>query len=139
MKALLLLLAGPAALALSACGIRGDLDRPAPLWGPGEQMDDAQIAEMLRRNFMRRINDVARTDIVHHLPETPIATLLHASADNDQAVVPICDSEGRLKGYCTSNALLRGLDMSLQAMSHEGSGDNESNGQEHRAGGPDNV
>ncbi|WP_375283499.1 LPS translocon maturation chaperone LptM [Marinicauda pacifica] len=45
MKALLLLLAGPAALALSACGIRGDLDRPAPLWGPGEQMDDAQSGE----------------------------------------------------------------------------------------------
>jgi SulP family sulfate permease len=82
---------------------------------PGEDdgLDDRQVAELLRRNFTRRINDVARTDVVHHLPDTPITTLLRVSTDNDQAVVPICDEVGRLKGYCMSNAMLVGLQDSL--------------------------
>lgn len=46
MKALLLLIAGLAALVLSGCGIRGDLDRPAPLWGPGAQMTEDQTGEV---------------------------------------------------------------------------------------------
>ena len=53
---------------------------------------------------------------MHHLPDTDIATLLRTSATNDQAVVPICDEAGRLKGYCISNALLAGLDQSLAAL-----------------------
>jgi len=76
-------------------------------------LDDREVAELLRRNFTRRINDVARTDVVHHLPDTPITTLLRASTDNDQAVVPICDGDGRLKGYCMSHAMLAGLQDSL--------------------------
>ena len=76
-------------------------------------LDDRQVAELLRRNFTRRINHVARTDVVHQLPDTPITTLLRTSADNDQAVVPICDDAGRLKGYCMSNAMLLGLQDSL--------------------------
>ncbi len=81
-----------------------------------EAMDDAQIAEMLRRNFMMTIDKIARTDVVRHRHETPLASLLRSSAENEQGVVPICDEEGRLKGFCTSNALLAGLDQSLQAM-----------------------
>jgi CBS-domain-containing membrane protein len=79
-------------------------------------MSDEQVAEMLRRNFARRINHIARSDVVHHLPDTEITTLLRSSAQNDQAVVPICDDAGRLKGYCISNALLAGLDQSLTAL-----------------------
>lgn len=79
-----------------------------------DALDDAQVAEMLRRNFMTKIDKVARTDVVHHQPDTPLATLLRTSAENDQGVVPICDQEGRLKGFCTSNALLAGLDEALQ-------------------------
>ncbi|MFP4518073.1 MAG: LPS translocon maturation chaperone LptM [Oceanicaulis sp.] len=30
-------LAAAAALVLSGCGIRGDLERPPPLWGPDER------------------------------------------------------------------------------------------------------
>lgn len=81
-----------------------------------EAMDDSQVAEMLRRNFMTTINQIARTDVIHHQQDTPLASLLRASAENDQGVVPICDEGGRLKGFCTSNALLAGLDQSLQAM-----------------------
>ncbi len=81
-----------------------------------DAMSDEQVAEMLRRNFARRINHISRTDVVHHLPDTEITTLLRSSAQNDQAVVPICDDAGRLKGYCISNALLAGLDQSLTAM-----------------------
>ena len=81
-----------------------------------EAMDDTQVAEMLRRNFMTTIDRVARTDVVRHRPDTPLVSLLRASAENDQGVVPICDDEGRLKGFCTSNALLAGLDESLLAM-----------------------
>lgn len=84
-----------------------------------EGMDDAQVAEMLRRKFMRRINEIARQDVVHHLPEAPLGSLLRTSAGNDQGVVPICDSHGRLKGYCTSNALLEGLDDALGALAAE--------------------
>ena len=40
MKALLLLVSGLSALALSACGIRGDLDRPEPLWGSGGSVSE---------------------------------------------------------------------------------------------------
>ncbi|MGJ3232449.1 MAG: LPS translocon maturation chaperone LptM [Oceanicaulis sp.] len=32
-----LFLAAAAALVLSGCGIRGDLERPPPLWGPDER------------------------------------------------------------------------------------------------------
>jgi len=87
-----------------------------------DAMSDEEVAEMLRRNFTRRINHIARTDIVHHLPDSEIATLLRTSALNDQAVVPICDEARRLKGYCISNALLAGLDQSLTAMAEEASG-----------------
>lgn len=81
-----------------------------------DAMSDDQVAEVLRRNFTRRINQIARTDVVHHLPEAEITTLLRTSAQNDQAVVPICDEAGRLKGYCISNALLAGLDQCLTAL-----------------------
>lgn len=76
-------------------------------------LDDRQVAELLRRNLTRRINHIARTDVVRQRPDTPIMTLLRASTDNDQAVVPICDEGGRLKGYCMSNAMLTGLQDSL--------------------------
>ncbi len=79
-------------------------------------LDDEQVAELLRRKFMKRINEVARTDVLSHTPDTPVASLLRTSAENDQGVVPICDEGGRLKGFCTANALLQGLDESLQAM-----------------------
>ena len=45
MKVLLLLITDLFALALSACGLRGDLDRPAPLWGPDREMSDEQAGE----------------------------------------------------------------------------------------------
>ncbi|MEO1039868.1 MAG: lipoprotein [Pseudomonadota bacterium] len=41
--ALALLLAG--ALALSACGIRGDLERPAPIWGEDMRTDEERAHE----------------------------------------------------------------------------------------------
>jgi CBS domain-containing protein len=78
-----------------------------------EGLDDRQVAKLLRRNFTRRINHIARTDVVHQRPDTPITALLRASTDNDQAVVPICDDGGRLKGYCMSHAMLIGLQDSL--------------------------
>ncbi|MGK0434027.1 MAG: SulP family sulfate permease [Planctomycetota bacterium] len=78
-----------------------------------EGLDDRQVAKLLRRNFTRRINHIARTDVVHQRPDTPITALLRVSTDNDQAVVPICDEGGRLKGYCMSHAMLIGLQDSL--------------------------
>ena len=85
--------------------------------GSDEQNDDAmsdtEVAEMLRRNFVRPINQIARADVVRHRPDTPLASLLRSSVGNDQAVVPICDEGGRLKGYCTSDRMLAGLDEAL--------------------------
>jgi len=78
-----------------------------------DKLNDRQVAQLLRRNFTRRIKHIARTDVVRHGPDTPITTLLRTSADNEQAVVPICDDAGRLKGYCISNAMLAGLAESL--------------------------
>ena len=78
-----------------------------------DAMSDEEVAAMLRRNFTRRINQIARTDVIHHLPGAGMSTLLRTSAQNDQAVVPICDQDSRLKGYCISNAMLAGLDRSL--------------------------
>jgi len=80
-----------------------------------QAIDDGQVAEMLRRHFTTTIDEIARTDVVHHRPETPLWSLLRTSAENDQGVVPICDDGGRLKGFCTSNALLAALDEALQA------------------------
>lgn len=81
-----------------------------------DDLDDREVAELLRRNFARRINHIARTDVVHHAPGTPITTLLRTSNGNDQAVVPICDDAGRLKGYCMSNAMLLGLQDSIERL-----------------------
>ena len=81
-----------------------------------EQLDDRQVADLLRRNFAKRINHIARTDVVRHRLDTPITALLRTSARQGQAVVPICDDAGRLKGYCMSNAMLAGLDESLTRM-----------------------
>jgi len=89
-------------------------------------MSDTEVAEMLRRNFMRRINEIARTDVVHHRPDASIASLLRTSSKNDQAVVPICDEESRLKGYCLSTAMLGGLDEALRAMAKDGAASEES-------------
>ena len=79
-------------------------------------LDDRQVADLLRRNFAKRINHIARTDVVRHRLDTPITALLRTSARQGQAVVPICDDAGRLKGYCMSNAMLAGLDESLTRM-----------------------
>lgn len=79
-------------------------------------MNDEQVAEMLRRHFMVPIHRIARTDVVRYPPATGLATLLRTAAENDQGVVPICDEEDRLKGFYTSKALLAGLDQALQAM-----------------------
>ncbi|MCB9877529.1 MAG: STAS domain-containing protein [Planctomycetes bacterium] len=81
-----------------------------------DALDDAQLAELLRRHFLRPVSQVARTDVVRHRADTPLATLLRTAADNDQGVVPICDEAGRLKGYCTSNSLLAGLGDALTAL-----------------------
>lgn len=41
-----LLLVSLSALAVAACGLRGDLDRPPPLWGnPAEAEDSVNDAE----------------------------------------------------------------------------------------------
>lgn len=39
-----ILLAGTS-LALSGCGIRGDLERPPPIWGPDERSEDERAYE----------------------------------------------------------------------------------------------
>lgn len=36
-----LFLAAAAAIVLSGCGIRGDLERPPPIWGPDERAEAA--------------------------------------------------------------------------------------------------
>lgn len=45
-RTLSLMLLTVSALALSACGLRGSLDRPPPLWGePPEAADEAEAAD----------------------------------------------------------------------------------------------
>lgn len=34
-----LMLVGGSALVLTGCGLRGDLERPGPIWGPGSAAD----------------------------------------------------------------------------------------------------
>lgn len=46
MRRLTLILSGLAAvLLISGCGIRGDLERPPPVWGPDERTDDERAHE----------------------------------------------------------------------------------------------
>ena len=101
-----------------------------------DDLTDQQVAQMLRRNFARRINHIARTDVVHQLPDANIAVLLRTSVANDQAVVPVCDDAGRLKGYCMSNAMLAALDESLnQLAAYEGNDGAAAGGAEERQDG----
>jgi predicted small lipoprotein YifL len=46
MRRLTLALSGLAAvLLISGCGIRGDLERPPPIWGPDERTDEERAHE----------------------------------------------------------------------------------------------
>jgi predicted small lipoprotein YifL len=46
MRRLTLALSGLAAvLLISGCGIRGDLERPPPVWGPDERTDEERAHE----------------------------------------------------------------------------------------------
>jgi Predicted small periplasmic lipoprotein len=46
MRRLTLALSGLAALlVISGCGIRGDLERPPPVWGPDERTDEERAHE----------------------------------------------------------------------------------------------
>lgn len=56
MKRPLIFVASFAALALSACGLRGDLERPVPLWGnpPNEGVNDPRTIKAAKEEAERK-------------------------------------------------------------------------------------
>lgn len=86
------------------------------------ELDDAAVAELLRRDFAVPIKGIARTDVQRHTTQASLAALLEASVVNDQHVIPICDSDGRIKGLVSTDDLLRGLSKAL-AKANGGDGD----------------
>ena len=50
MKILASMFLAGSVLLLSGCGIRGDLERPPPIWGPDERTEDERAHETDRDN-----------------------------------------------------------------------------------------
>ncbi len=57
MKRIVILPIAMAALSLSACGLRGDLERPEPLWGDPEEIEPANEAEAVQTSELRPRTD----------------------------------------------------------------------------------
>ena len=81
----------------------------------GKDLPDEQVAVLLRRDFVKPIRLIARTDVALGSPDSSLAHVLEASIQNDQQVVPICDGEGRMKGMLSSDDIVRGLMQSVPA------------------------
>lgn len=76
-------------------------------------LDDEQVAVLLRRDFTKPIRLIARTDIARESRDSSLARVLEASVENDQQVVPICDEDGRMQGLLSADDLMRGLLQSI--------------------------
>ena len=72
-------------------------------------MDDQAIGALLRRDFLRPIHSIARTDHDRLSPESSLAKVLATAVEKDRHVIPICDEDNRLKGLVSADDLLRGL------------------------------
>jgi SulP family sulfate permease len=90
-----------------------------------KDLSDEQVAALLRRDFVKPIRLIARTDVALGSPDSSLVHVLEASIQNDQQVVPICDGEGRMKGMLSSDDIVRGLVQSVPATkpSKSGGGD----------------
>lgn len=76
-------------------------------------LDDEQVAALLRRDFTKPIRLIARTDIARGSLDSSPARVLEASVKNDQQVLPVCDEDGRIKGLLSADDLMRGLMQSV--------------------------
>lgn len=93
---------------LSPWQILGDLAAGAE-GHDAKGLSDEQVAVLLRRDFVKPIRLIARTDVALGSPNSSLVQVLEASIQNDQQVVPICDGEGRMKGMMSSEDIVRGL------------------------------
>jgi len=73
------------------------------------ELDDEQVAVLMRRDFTRSIRLIARTEVAQVSLKASLAQLLRVSAEQDQAVLPVCDEEIRIRGLLSADDLMRGL------------------------------
>lgn len=87
------LLLAASVLALSACGLRGELVRPVPLWGdpPNEgpndprtlkAEEDRKVADRAQREAQQRADDEARRVALEQQVQPPTATPPAATSDS---------------------------------------------------------
>ncbi|MHC4512771.1 MAG: SulP family inorganic anion transporter [Planctomycetota bacterium] len=78
----------------------------------GERSDRA-LGELMRRDFTKSIDKIARLDLDRLGVDASLARLLDSSVQKDMQVTPVCDAEGRIKGLVSDDDLLRGLQQAL--------------------------
>jgi anti-anti-sigma regulatory factor len=86
---------------------------------------DHAVGEMLRRDFVKPIETIARRDLDRLRVDAPLARLLESAVAKDMQVTPVCDPEGRIKGLVHADDLLRGLQQAMVLADIEGAGFDE--------------
>jgi len=84
-----------------------------------DKLDDPAVGELLRRDFTESIRSIAHFDLEHLQKDASLASLIESSVENDLQVIPICDSEKRIKGLVSTDDLLRGLEQALAVVNSE--------------------
>jgi hypothetical protein len=79
-----------------------------------EEIDDAALGELFRRDFAEPIASIARIDCVQAEESSSLAWLLETAVEFNLQSFPVCDQEGRITGLVTADDLLRGLGMALR-------------------------
>lgn len=74
-----------------------------------KSLDDAQLGEILRRQFEVRINEAAEADLPQLTVDDKLETALCLARDRHLHSLPVCDEEGRLAGMATPTDLMKAL------------------------------
>ena len=77
------------------------------------ELTEQALGELLRRDFTKPIQEIARRDLDRLGAEASLGELLEYSVERDIQVTPVCDAEGRITGLVTADDLLRGLQRAL--------------------------
>jgi len=102
-------------------------DREGKLWGelsmrtllhemnrdlevdPLRGRNDAELRLLLRRPFAQTIDTIARTDLCRVTPDTRLGELIMRAVQDDLAILPVVQEDGRVIGQIEPVQLLRGV------------------------------
>jgi SulP family sulfate permease len=78
-----------------------------------DDRSDQDLGKLMRRDFTKTIDTIARLDVGRLGVDASLARLLESSVQKDMQVTPVCDAEGRIKGLVSDDDLLLGLQQAL--------------------------